>query len=438
MLETPPNPLGRRLILTICGIVVLALLWAIFGRIDVAAVAPGQIIVAGFTKVVQPAEMGVVRRIHVENGQRVEEGEVLVELDPTQDEADVNRLARETVEARVDVARLQAVMDALAYEALTPRQFPMPAGAPSRLAQTAYARMRSALAEHRATISGLAQEQAKLEARRERAAAELASLNEVVPMLEERAVARRKLAAKGIAARSNLLELEQEAAEARGRRAATGFTLEETEAALQANGQERARAEAEFRRARLDELAEAQARLAQAEQELAKAKRRLELRTLRAPASGRIQELAVTTEGGVVQPAQELMRIVPDDAALEFEARIENKDIGFVQEGQKVDVKLEAFPFTKFASIDGEVRAISRDAVTQTAQDGGREGGDQQTLYYAARVSLATTMMEVEGRPVPLTAGMAGSADVKTGQRRIIEFLLAPLARAASEAMRER
>jgi len=132
------------------------------------------------------------------------------------------------------------------------------------------------------------------------------------------------------------------------------------------------------------------------------------------------------------------MRIVPDDAALEFEARIENKDIGFVQEGQKVDVKLEAFPFTKFASIDGEVRAISRDAVTQTAQDGGREGGDQQTLYYAARVSLATTMMEVEGRPVPLTAGMAGSADVKTGQRRIIEFLLAPLARAASEAMRER
>jgi len=141
-----------------------------------------------------------------------------------------------------------------------------------------------------------------------------------------------------------------------------------------------------------------------------------------------VQQLAVHTRGGVVKAGDPLMVIVPESATLELEAMVLNKDIGFVHEGQPVEIKLEAFPFTKYGVIDGEVAHIARDAVND----------EKLGLVYPTRVLMKENTIRVSGRDVLLGPGMAATAEIRTGKRRLIEFFLAPLLRYKDEALRER
>jgi hemolysin D len=202
----------------------------------------------------------------------------------------------------------------------------------------------------------------------------------------------------------------------------------ETEAAVAASIEERAVADAEFRRARLLELAEAERKIAGLLEEIVKARQRTNLQQLRSPIAGVVEKLAIHTTGGVVTPAQELMQIVPVDKKLEVEAWVQNKDIGFVHEGQVAEVKVETFPFTKYGTIDAEIENLSNDAVSS----------ETLGLVYATRVLLKKSVMMVEGRLINLAPGMAVTVEVKTGKRRIVEFVLSPLLRGMQESARER
>jgi hemolysin D len=136
----------------------------------------------------------------------------------------------------------------------------------------------------------------------------------------------------------------------------------------------------------------------------------------------------VHTLGGVVTPAQPLMVIVPRDHPLEVDAWVENKDIGFVAVNQPVEVKVDTFPFTTYGTIPGKILVVSRDAVQV----------DKVGLVYAARASLDRSTILINGEPVPLLAGMSVSVEIKTGERRLIEFFLSPFLRHARESLRER
>ena len=180
------------------------------------------------------------------------------------------------------------------------------------------------------------------------------------------------------------------------------------------------------------------------------ARRNSQERTLTAPVSGTVQQLVLHTLGGIVQPAQALMAIVPDGEGIEIEAEIENRDIGFVREGQEAVVKLETFPFTRYGTIPGTVLIVSNDAVERNAgptpQAGeGSAASNANTantngahLAYLARIRLGKDTMVVDGKTVRLSPGMAASVEIKTGTRKIIEFLLSPLLKMAGEAGRER
>ena len=164
------------------------------------------------------------------------------------------------------------------------------------------------------------------------------------------------------------------------------------------------------------------------EQEWIKARQRNSQQVLYAPIAGTVQQLAVHTIGGVVTPAQELMQIVPQDSQLEVEAFIQNKDIGFVAQRQDAEVKIDAFNFTQYGTIDASLKTISSDAVSD----------DMLGLVYPARVMLAAEQIKVDDKWVNLSPGMAVTVEVKIGKRRIIEFFLSPLMRYRQESIRER
>jgi hemolysin D len=162
-----------------------------------------------------------------------------------------------------------------------------------------------------------------------------------------------------------------------------------------------------------------------------------------------VQQLAVHTIGGIVTPAQTLAALVPLDSNLEIEAMVSNRDIGFVVPGQRAAIKIDTFNFTRYGLLNGRVLGISRDAITRDRredrtrdQPAGAESTSSepkgQELVYAARVSLERTVMEVEGRPVQLSPGMAVTVEIKTGSRRIISYLISPLVRYNQEVLRER
>jgi hemolysin D len=185
---------------------------------------------------------------------------------------------------------------------------------------------------------------------------------------------------------------------------------------------------ADARRTNLERLNEAREHISLVEQDLIKARQSEWLTKLTAPVSGTVQQLAVRTVGGVVTAAQPLLLIVPEEHTLEIEAFLENKDVGFVLAGQEASVKIEAFPYTRYGIVPGTVTTVSDDAIND----------EKLGLVYSLRVALARSTIPVNGVDVKLAPGMAVTADVKTGQRRVIEYFLGPLAEYSAESLRER
>lgn len=355
--ETPPSPAGRAIGGTIVLVFVLGILWASFGKVDIVAVAQGKIIPSNHTKIIQPLESGVIKAIHVRNGQHVKAGEVLIKLDATSADADSSRLSNETIATRTDIARLKALL-------ADKDTFKAPKGADPSFVRTLRLRLREQLSEYRAT--------------------------------RIQAEALKKLYKKGVVSRLQYLDMER-------RRA--GMAQQYSA-----------------------ELAAAKTRAHSLSKELTKAETRTSQQTLGAPIDGVVQQLSVHTVGGVVTPAQQLMVIVPNEDRLEVEAWVENKDIGFVDPHQSVEIKVDAFPFTKFGTIDGRIESLSLDAVPL----------ENIGHVYAARVSMAKSDITVGNKIVKLSPGMSVSVEIKTGKRRLIEYFLTPLLRGIKETARER
>jgi hemolysin D len=443
IVETPPSPASRVTALTMCAFLGIAATWAWFGHIDVVAVAEGRIVPNEGTKLIQPMELGVVRAIHVTEGQSVRAGDVLIEMDPTESGTERDRLAREALELDVESARLRATVNHA--EAGTPARkvdFTLPEGADARLAALHRDLMRSKLAEHQAKLSALDSELSERRAERAATAAELAKERALLPLIRERVNAHAYLATKDLTPKLTALELRQELVEAEQNQEIQTHNLARLDAAVATLQDSRRQAEQEFRAESFTALAEAERRLAATRQELIKAEDRHQRRSLSAPIDGVVQQLDIHTIGGVVTPAQKLMVVVPRDARLDIEALVLNKDVGFVREGQEAEIKVETFPFTKYGLLRGTVLSLSRDSVTPSpaagAAEGDRRARNPEGPVYAARVSMDRTVMAVDGRDIPLGPGMAVSVEIKTDQRRVIDFLLAPLLRYKQESLRER
>ena len=343
IVETPPSPIGRAIGATIIALFCVALIWATFGHVDIVASASGKVVPSGRVKLIQPFETGVVRAIHVRDGQSVKAGEVLIELDP----------------------------------------------------------------------SITAAEQAQKEAERDTIAAVIDKLEAAEPIIAQRVAIWKILTDQRLGSKLTYLETLQLLTENHKDTAIQKSRLVEANAAVEAI--------------------------------TARMKRQI----LTAPVDGVVQQLAVHTVGGVVTPAQQLAVVVPSDVVLEVEAMVPNRDIGFVHVGQDVQIKIDAFNFTRYGLLHGRVLSVSQDAIvrdvppdkTKDNTPGAESISSEpkgQELNYAVRVSLDVTRIQIDDALANLSPGMAVTAEIKTGSRAVITYLLSPLLRYAHDSMHER
>lgn len=419
--ETPPSPIGRAILWTILALFISGSVWATFGWIDIVATAQGKIIASGYSKTLQPFEAGVITAIHVQDGQSVRKGDVLIELDPTLNRADRDRAANEYRAAKVEAARLRALV--AGHES-----FEVPAGADEQQVLLQRRLLREQLVQYRARVAAaqhlIDQRRAALDQTEEN----VHRLEATLPMETERAETYRRLLDHTAVTRLDYLQIEEQRINKTQELAGQRKKLIQDQAALLEAEQNHRALVSEFQQSKQAELSATETKAASLAQEMAKAGQKADFQRLTAPIDGVVQQLAVHTVGGVVTPAQQLLILVPQEQAVEVEAQVENKDVGFVKEGQPVEVKIETFPFTLYGTVPGRVVTVSGDAAPV----------EKVGLVYPARVSMDRSTIDVDGKPVHLAPGMAVTVEIKTGQRRVIEYLLSPLLKSVKESLRER
>jgi hemolysin D len=418
--ETPAHPAPRRAAIAICALFVVVLLWATLGQIDIVAVAPGRIVVSERTKTIQPLERSVVRRVLVKDGDSVRAGQVLVELDATNASADSASVQEQLAVVASEERRTAALLGAL------------DAGRAAVLDGTAGARDRAQLA---AEWSDITAKLAKLDAEQTHRQAEITTVKELIrklettlPIARQREADFKSLTEQGFMSSHAGQDRTRERIEMESDLAAQRARLREAQAALAESSQARAAYLAETRHSLSERHAQASSKREQLTQERNKAEQRSRLTQLTAPVDGTVQQVAVHTEGGVVTEAQPLMVIVPRDAQVTAEVVVDNKDIGFVNAGQPVRIKLETFPYTRYGTVPAHVASVTADAVND----------EKKGAIFPATLVLERTAIDVDGKRIALSPGMNLSAEIKTGERRVIDYLLSPVQQAAHESLGER
>lgn len=404
--EKPVSSAARWTGRTLMLMLVTAIAWSVLGHMDIIVNASGKIIPGARTKTIASVDVASVRRLHVIEGQHVKAGDVLIELDTSGSDAERDKAIGDASEGLLAVARAKAMLTAI-DSGRVPQLDRLDTSQQADAARIPADKWRT----EQSHVSGAYQDYL---ARLRRIEGDILRYNLALPLAAKRASDYEALLKDHDVAHHAWLEKEQARIDLAGQ--------------LADARNQRAALIAETKRLAYDQLTEGSKIAAASGQDARRSDARSKLMTLRAPVNGTVQQLTVHTIGGVVPAAQPLMQIVPDEGKVEVEAVLENKDVGFVREGQSAEVKIDAFDFGKYGTIPATVTHVSRDAI----QD------EKKGLIYTVKVALTKPVITVEGKAMPLSAGMAVNVEIKTGDRRIIEYVLSPLIQHQREALHER
>lgn len=423
IVERPPAPWARGTAWLLIGTVVIAVVWAVLGFLDIHASSTGRLIVSSYTKVVQAHQAGEVSAIFVREGQRVRAGAPLVALNPIGVDAELRELQAQLIFKRLELARAEAL---LSRDPLT--SYRPPADLPAEQVAAARAQLQSTAREIDANLDSLEAEISINQANQRARAVEIASLTKLASNVRRRLEARRAMADEDLMPRVELLEQEKEQLDVERSLALQHAELNVLKAEARNRVEQRDSYMAKTQREQHDVVNSSRQDIAVLQEQLVRGRDRQRQQTLLAPVDGVVQQLSVHTLGGAVQPAQQLLIVVPDGNELDAEVMVLNKDVGFVKAGQAVEVKVDAFPYTRYGTLQGEVVHVSRDAIND----------EQRGLVFPTRIRLQRTSIAVDEQWMPLQAGMSVTAEIRTGDRRVIDYLLSPIQQYQSEALRER
>lgn len=423
----PPAPLPRAMLYLSLSLFTLLLVWAVFGRLDIVAVAPGKLVPQSFIKIVQPAESGIVREILVREGDAVKGGQTLVRMDTSLADADSRTLQADLDRKRLQLRRIDAELSGVPLKRL--------ADDPPDLYEQTEAQYH---ARRQAYLDAVGAEQATLQKARHDllSATEIkGKLDKSVPIYREQAESWERLAREGFAGRLMALERQRVYIESEQDLKAQTQAVESLSALIAQSDRRIAQITSSYRQQLQSERGEAEAIYHKLRQDWEKQRHRQDLLALRAPQSGIIKEIATHTPGTVVAPGTILLTLVPHDDPLVAEVWVNNGDAGFVEPQRKVRLKVGGYSFTKYGMLDGVVHYISTDA--QEKPDTGIQKAAPETAYRAL-VNLDKDHLESQGRKLKLVPGMQVSAEIHLGTRSVLEYLLSPVQKVAHEAGRER
>ncbi len=434
--DSPPNPIGRKVLWTLLILLAALLVWAFFGPLDIVAVAEGKLIPQSYVKIVQPAESGIVREILVREGDTVHAGQVLMRMDRLIADADSEAIAADYRRKRATLARIDAELANKPYVAA--------ADVPPELAREIAAQYR---ANRAARDAALAEEASRLSRYRHdlASAAQVKSkLVETLPYYQEQDKAFAKLVKDGFAGTLMASDKRRERVEKEQELATQMHLVEAERASVVQSERKLAQIDSDYRRQLHSERNEVHGQAEKIAQDVAKQAHRQSLLELKATQDSVVKDLATHTTGTVVQPGTVLLTLVPLGETLRAEVWINNDDIGFVRQGQPVKLKLAAFPFQKYGMAEGVVEHVSADSADgNTASGNSAPSGDKapprsQPLVYKALIGLKKMHLEMDGERFTLGAGMQANAEILLGTRTVMEFLLSPVRKAWHEAGRER
>lgn len=430
--QAAPHPHSRRVVWSLLLFLLFLLLWALLGRLDIVAIANGKLVPAGYLKIVQPSEAGIIAEILVKEGQTVQKGQILMRMDEVVSNTDLSAIKREYLRKQLELERVAAELTG------APFQPAVHAGSGS-LEKEMTAKYQ---ANRLAMLAALDEERSRLlKAQQELAAAQQQKvrLEAVLPYYQDQDRAYSQLVKEGFAGGLMASDKQRERIDKEQELATQLHVIASAQASITQSRTKMRQIEADYVRKLHEEKADLLAQHDKLAAELQKQQHRQGLLALRAPQAGVIKNLATHTVGTVVQPGTVLASLVPVAQQLKAEVWISNEDIGFVRPGQSVKLKFAPYSFQKYGMGYGVVEHVSADAQSETEA---REQGDtvpgQSMLRYKALVSIDQPSLKIDGVSFPLGVGMQSTAEIVLGQRTIAEYLLSPLQTAWHNAGRER
>lgn len=425
VIETPVHPLPYWITWVITIMVILTLLIAYFGKLDIVATAPGSFVPVSNVKVIQPAANGVIRQILVQSGQRVEKGQLLMELDPTTAAAEFNKAADTLTEAQLASSRAKALL-AAQQSGHVPHLDPVTGIAPDRYTEAQHL-AESAYSVYAAKIQSMRNDVQRMHIEMQDTEQSVSHLKESVPLLSKQVSDYKDLVKDHYVSEHDYQDKQRALIEQQQNLDSQQSRVHELQAQIAKQESDIQSAEAAFKKEQLDNLNDSQQRTSIADNDKDRTEVQKSQTELRAPVAGIVQKLNLSTIGGVVTNAQEVMEIVPDDQ-LEVALNISNKDIGFVHPGQDVIIKIETFPYTKYGYITGKLKKVANSATQK----------DKTEPYFEARASIPSNQFKVDGKWITLTPGMQVSAEIKTGERKVWQYFLSPLIQTGQQSLNER
>jgi len=425
-IERRPLPASARITLHVLGAALLSfLVWASVSEIDVAVAARGQLVTPLPNLLVQPLETSIIQSIDVRIGQVVKKGDRLATLDSTFAAADEAQLQTRLESLNNQVERLQSELGQA--EVAKPGD-----DADSRLQAQLYEERQS---NYRAQQTKLQETVARLRASmatnrkdQELLTARVQSLREIEAMQE-------KLVAMNFGARASLLSAQEKRLEVERDMQQAKNRAQELRRELAAAEADKAAFDTGWRQKAMEDLLNTMRERDSVQEQLKKGEKRRNLVVLTAPSDAVVLSIAKVSQGSVIKEAEPLFTLVPLDAELEAEVRIDSLDVGHVKVGDPAKLKLDAFPFQQHGTLSAEVRTISEDAFRRDANSPAMEPG--MDAYYISRIKLGKDKLKKLAEKARLLPGMTLSAEIVVGKRSIISYLLWPLTKALDESMGE-
>lgn len=398
--------------------------WAAIYKIEETARAVGRVIPSQQVQVVQSLEGGIVRAVSVQEGDVVNAGDVLMQIDDTRFDAERGELLERETALRAEIARLEAeatLSDVLDFPAGLQDRNPLATAAEMQVFLSRRDQLDREIKVLESQLSQRRSEVVELQAKRTRTRSVLAPLTAEIALTED-------MFNRGLVPQIELLRLQSRRAELAGDIIVSEASEQRLDAAIEQAKSQLDAAQSAYILSARQRLAKLQVELAVVQETLRSANDRVTRAQLRAPVRGTINTISAKTIGAVVQPGAPLIEIVPIDDSLLIEADLGPRDIAFVKSGEPASVKISAYDYVVYGALEGEVVRIGADTI---ASQDGRE-------FFRVIVRTEKSYLGTKDDPLPITPGMIASVDIQTGEKTVLSYLAKPILRAQSEALRER